>query len=341
MNKNLPLYIDLIFCIVLLPVMTMLLPVERWLSIQPLFVIMLALWLYAVYFINRKIVIPMIFSQKRYIPAIVIFVAMTAMTWLLSNYDFNPHNDAMFRFGGPPRDHGRGHFRMRMHEQAAWFLYFVVYMFSVAVGLLTQLYRQTMEKKEIEMEKNKAELALYKAQINPHFMFNTLNTLYGLMITKSDKAEQAFIQFISMMKYMYSNGTKDFIPLDEEAEYIRQYIELQKARLNEHTKVTFGYDTDGDEHRIAPMLLITFVENAFKYGVSSHQDTEISIRLSAKGRTMHFAVSNAIMRDTAKGDGIGIINCRKRLALLYPGAHELKISQTADTFSAELSITEK
>lgn len=342
MNRNLSLYIDLIFCFVLLPVMTMLLPVERWLSHHPFFVIMLALWLYAVYFITRKAVIPLIFVKKKYWAAVLIFLAMTVLTYFLSKYDLSPRGDNFFRFP-PPRQRGGGFFRARMHEQAVWFLYFVVSVFSIAVGLLTQLYRQSAEKKEIEAEKNKAELALYKAQINPHFMFNTLNTLYGLVITKSDRAEPAFNRFISMMKYMYTNGVKDFIPLGEEAEYIGQYIELQKERLNEHTKVTFDHAADGENYRIAPMLLITFVENAFKYGVSSHVDTEITIRLTASDGKIAFFVSNSVMKtgDGQGKEGIGITNCRKRLALLYPGKHELKISRPDGRFVVELTIDEK
>ena len=206
-----------------------------------------------------------------------------------------------------------------------------------------ELFRQIISRQQIEAEKNKAELALYKAQINPHFMFNTLNTLYGLVITKSDRAEPAFNRFISMMKYMYTNGVKDFIPLGEEAEYIGQYIELQKERLNEHTKVTFDYTADGENYRIAPMLLITFVENAFKYGVSSHVDTEITIRLTASDGKISFFVGNSVMKtgDGQGKEGIGITNCRKRLALLYPGKHELKISRPDGRFVVELTIDEK
>ena len=268
---------------------------------------------------------------------LVLILVMLAVTYFITRYQMEV---PVHRFR---RSRSVQHLpKIRLQQQAVWFLYVVVTTFSMAVGLLTELYRQRMHRQAVEFEMKKAELALYKAQINPHFLFNNLNTLYGMVVTASDKTEEAFMQFISLMKYMYTNHSKDKIPISTEIEYIRQYIALQKYRITEDSQVHFSYRHDGTEQLdIAPMLLITFVENAFKYGVSSHQDTEISIRLSAKGRTMHFAVSNAIMRDTAKGDGIGIINCRKRLALLYPGAHELKISQTADTFSAELSITEK
>lgn len=100
-------------------------------------------------------------------------------------------------------------------------------------------------RQNIEFEKKKAELALYKAQINPHFLFNTLNTLYGLMLTQSEKAETAFMQFIHLVKYMYTRATQDTVCVTEEAEYINRYIELQKNRLDEsRTHVTFSYNND-------------------------------------------------------------------------------------------------
>ena len=118
----------------------------------------------------------------------------------------------------------------------------------------------------IEAEKNRAELALYKAQINPHFLFNTLNALYGLVLTKSDKTESAFIKFSNILKYMYAQTTMETISINNEVEYIRQYVDLQSLRLNKHTQVVFETQIDDEHAKIPPMILITFVENTFKYG---------------------------------------------------------------------------
>lgn len=334
-NKNLPLLIDIIFCVILLPLMIMLLPVERWLTHNSAFVFLLVIWLYAVYFLNRKLTVPLVFSKKRYWTALLLLLLTVFFTWLVTE-------------AGAPREFFRhrspdGHhhfFRLSPREQGIWFLYLVVTAFSIAVGLLTELYRQMLEKKELEQEKSKAELALYKAQINPHFLFNTLNTLYSLVISRSDKAEQAFVQFTGMMKYLYSNGSADFIPLDEEAAYIRQYIDIQKLRLNEHTKVRFRSDITDGSVRIAPMLLITFVENAFKYGVSSHHDSLIDISMEQEDDMFRFHVRNNVFQEALKkkGDGIGIMNCRKRLSLIYPDAHTLKIDDSGDMFEVILTI---
>ena len=337
-NRNLPLLIDIIFCVILLPAMIMLLPVERWLTHHPAFVVMLILWLYAVYFIHRKLTIPLIFSRKNWWAPVLIFIAAIMVTWLISGLD-EPR-----RFFGPDRPGGHHRFFCLFpREQGVWFLFVVVTVFSIAVSLLTELYRQMLEKKELEQEKSRAELALYKAQINPHFLFNTLNTLYSLVISRSDQAEQAFVQFTEMMKYLYSNASSDFIPLTAEAEYIRQYIGLQKFRLNEHTKVDFNVTISDNTVVIAPMLLITFVENAFKYGVSSHNDSVISIRLVQDNDRISFNVRNSVFPELSgrKGDGIGLANCRKRLALIYPDAHRLSISYSGDAYEADLTIMPK
>ena len=156
-------------------------------------------------------------------------------------------------------------------------------------------------------------------QINPHFLFNTLNTLYGLVITKSDLTESAFVKFSNILKYMYHNASVEKIDVKSEIEYIRQYVELQQLRLNHHTKVIFESHTDQEYVKIPPMILITFVENAFKYGTSSSEDCTVLIRIVVEDGTLLFKTCNSIMREKEQDSpSIGIENCRKRLRLLYP-----------------------
>lgn len=229
-----------------------------------------------------------------------------------------------------------------MNQQAVWFLFMVVSSFSLAVGLLNELFRQSMEKQLIEFEKKKAELALYKAQINPHFLFNTLNTLYGLLLMGSDRTIQAFTDFIGLMKYMYANGVKDKVSLETELEYIRQYIELQKHRLNELTHVSFSclLSAADKQLEIAPMLLITFVENAFKHGVSSRSENHIDIRAEVENKQLLFQVENLLVQKLGNQPrkGIGLENCRKRLDLLYAGKYQLTEEKSEHTFKIILQI---
>ncbi len=148
--------------------------------------------------------------------------------------------------------------------------------------MLTEAYRQRLAREEVEFERSKAELALYKAQINPHFLFNTLNTIYGLLIMRSNKTEVALERFINLTKYMYNNANLEWIPLAEEVAYIEQFIGLQKLRLNALADVRFEYGIEDNTVPVPPMLLITFVENAFKYGISSDEPCFIHIRLVSR-----------------------------------------------------------
>lgn len=196
-----------------------------------------------------------------------------------------------------------------------------------------------LSRQEIETEKNKAELALYKAQINPHFLFNTLNTLYALLVSGSDKAESAFIKFSGILRYMYSQSCSDMIPIESELEYIRQYVDLQKLRLNSHSHINLTIETKNEGVLIPPMILITFVENVFKYGTSSDTDCEVCIYIRVDTDILHMETENAIMNRREDGVcGIGIKNCRRRLELLYPGRYVLLTGEVDGKYKVLLNI---
>ena len=335
---KLPLYIDIAFCVVLLPSMIMLLPIERWLVYNSVFVYLLVGWLYVVYWVNRKLTVPFLFrDQKRLIWAFILIALTVIGTYLITSYQMEI---------SPWRQVRRPHVQLsgskfRLHQQAVWFLFVISSAFSLVVGLLTELYRQMMARQQVEFEKSKAELALYKAQINPHFLFNTLNTLYGFVVTVSAHAETAFMRFIKLMRYMYENGSKDQIPVSTEIEYIEQYIELQKYRIPKEAHIYFSYEHDETECLcIAPMILITFVENAIKYGISSSRPSEIYISIRMEKGELLFTTQNAVLSSGAAlgKKGIGIRNCRKRLELLYPGKFLLRNEERDGMYLVTLTI---
>ena len=215
------------------------------------------------------------------------------------------------------------------NHRATWFVAYGIkgvqdWLFCFAVGMLTEAYRQRLAREKVEYERNKAELALYKAQIKPHFLFNTLNTIYRLLIMHSDKTEAALERFINLTKYMYNNANMEFISLAEEVEYIGQYIDLQRLSLNEYADVSFSHRVENEAMPIPPMLLITFVENAFKYGISSNEPCFIHIRLNQQAHHFDFEVTNSVFkRITGTSQQMGIENCRRRLSLLYPNHYQL------------------
>ena len=198
--------------------------------------------------------------------------------------------------------------------------------------------------KRIETEKLNAELAYLKAQVNPHFLFNTLNSIYALSIDKSDEAPNAVVKLSGMMRYVLQDAEKDFVPLTREIEYISDYIDLQELRWNKKVKVTLDIEGETDGKRIAPMLIQPFVENAFKHGVSTDGTSTIDVRIHTQGKELDFSVSNKKHRrniSAADSSGIGVENTRQRLALIYPGKHKLQIDDLDDEFKVTLKVVLK
>lgn len=328
--KNIPVYIDIICCAVLLPAMIVFMPLKYWFTDNPVFVIVLLLWLYAVYFINRRLSTPLLFQGKKKYWVGLLFILTALVTYGFVRYSVDV---------APIPDPFEEKTVLRMRELSVWFMFFIVTCFSFATGFLIELQKRALAQQAIEYEKKKAELALYKAQINPHFLFNTLNTLYGLVISQSEKAEPTFVKFTELLRYMYAKSTEDRTSIGDEIDYISQYIELQQLRLNEHTKVDFTHQEDDTSIEIAPMILITFVENAFKYGTSSHKDSVVSISIRVENGRLLLVTENPIFPGSASNkEGIGINNCRKRLDLLYPGAYSLDILETTEQFKIALDI---
>ncbi len=328
--KNVPVYIDIAFCMVFLPLMIYIFPIERSWGKYPVIFSIFILWLYVTYFLYKYFIIPGIFhGGKKRIYAFAMIAASLFVTFMFSRYKIT---SPLYHLRKPLCETYPFHiWGIRQNQQAIWVHYIIVVIFCVAVGMLNEAYRQRMAREEVEYERNKAELALYKAQINPHFLFNTLNTLYGLLITHSDKTEVTMERFINLVKYTYNNAGNDYIPLSEEVEYISQYIDLQKLRLNGFADVSFTHTEEDSTVMVPPMLLITFIENAFKYGISSNEPCFIHIRLLQKGGMLWFEAENSIFaREGGDSSRTGIENCRRRLSLLYPGQHTLTIDKNGE-----------
>lgn len=329
--KNVSLYVDIAFCLVFLPLIIYAFPVERWWGTYPVFFGSFVLWLYVTYFLYKYFVVPGLFhGGKARVYAVVAIAVSLSVTFVFSSYEIT---SPLYGLAQPQREHvPYPVWGVRQNQQAVWLHYIVVTIFCFAVGMLSEAYRQRSAREGMEYERNKAELALYKAQINPHFLFNTLNTLYGLTLAHSDKTQITLERFICLTKYMYNNANREFIALDEEVEYIDQYIALQSLRLNEYADVDFSHQVDDPSMSIPPMLLITFVENAFKYGISSNEPCFVHIRLRQEGDALCFEVENPVFdRQDVHSKRMGIENCRRRLSLLYPGRHSLEVGKGDDS----------
>ena len=332
--KNLALYIDLAFCLVVLPIMVAMSPIERWIQHFTAYMLCAGIWLYLLYFINRVFTVPFLFGdRKKKIGAITMILTSIIVTLIFSGIElYNPE----------PNIHDQGIVRrlpqILQYQQALWTSFMIVEAFSFSVGLLVQTNVQKARVRAAEAERDKAEIELYKAQIKPHFMFNTLNSLYGLFLTENRNALPSLEKFISMMRYIHTSSNRDLVPLSEESEYIREYVDVQSLRLNDMTKVVLSIDIHNGSLMIPPMLLVTFVENCFKHGVSPVEKSCILIGINENEGELSFASSNRIFPVKRIGEHMGIDNCRKRLELLFPGKYELTITNNSDIYNVSLQI---
>jgi sensor histidine kinase YesM len=213
---------------------------------------------------------------------------------------------------------------------------------SAAVRITMEWFKNERQKKEMEAEKLSSELAFLKSQVNPHFLFNILNNICSLARKKSDETENAIIKLSQIMRYMLQDSKDEKVSLEKEIEYLQSYIELQRLRLPEAVRIDFSTEGRPELFSIEPLLLIPFVENAFKHGVSYQDDSEISIRMICRAQALSFVVENHIAKQrgdtTEQGSGIGLKNVMRRLELLYPGKHLLKIRDDGIQYNVELDI---
>ena len=210
---------------------------------------------------------------------------------------------------------------------------------STSVYVISSNFRNREDRKSLENEKLNAELAFLKSQINPHFLFNSLNNIYSLAYQKSEKTPQAILKLSEIMRYMLYESNEEVVLLGEEINYLENYIELQKLRFKEKVYVDLQVDIDEPDHRIMPLLLISFLENAFKHGVSTDASKPIRIAISVENGRLHFNAENAksqLNKDHTKG--VGLTNLKRRLQLGYPGRHTINIVESENYYSSELFI---
>jgi sensor histidine kinase YesM len=219
-------------------------------------------------------------------------------------------------------------------------LYFVIYIF---VSSLLRLARGWFQLQELEKEKTLAELKALKSQVNPHFLFNSLNSIYSLARKNSPTVPEKVIQLSDLMRHVIYNSDDDFILLSKEVEMVRNYIELQNLRTPENEKIEIEVTGEIDGKNVAPLIFLPFVENSFKHGLKSGANNPfVHIKIEVVENDLIFEIENSKGKtpeiiDT-KYRGIGIENVKKRLDLIYPGRHSLKISETGNTFNVVLQI---
>jgi LytS/YehU family sensor histidine kinase len=195
------------------------------------------------------------------------------------------------------------------------------------------------EKEVVEKEQLKTELAFLKSQVNPHYLFNTINDIYSLAQQRSEEAPEALLKLSELLRYMLRESDDPYVPLTNEIAYLTNVIDLQKIGQKGNSYIDFKLNGKITGQKIAPLILINFIENAFKHGVFKNANEPIQVSVNIDGQAFHLRVCNKInMAKKDKTGGIGLANVQRRLELIYPKRHELLISQQSDTFTVNLKI---
>ncbi|MTI30995.1 sensor histidine kinase [Cytophagales bacterium RKSG123] len=216
------------------------------------------------------------------------------------------------------------------------FLYWSLLIFWGIRWIFGQVKSTIKQKKE----KTNIELMHLQSQVNPHFFFNTLNNLYGLVEKDSKKAQQLILKLSDMMRYSIYEGQKEWVTVEEEVDYLYNYIELHKARYHKKTEVKFIHHIQKEGSQVMPLLFIILLENAFKHGVERlRENAYIHVNLIAGEDEIHFAVENNFdSQELSEKEGIGLKNLKRRLELVYPNKHSLSYSATNDIYKAQLTL---
>lgn len=217
-----------------------------------------------------------------------------------------------------------------------------IFLIYLVLTTLLKLSKSWYQLQRVEKEKLSIELNSLKSQVNPHFLFNSLNSIYSLALSKSDQTAETVLELSNLLRYMLYEVGDDQVDLSKELEMLENYIELQKIRSDQSTKVSFNISGDTSQFKIAPLLLFPLVENAFKHGVKGVSDAAyVDIKLNIN-QEIEFQIKNnkGQVDDMEQGKygGIGLENVKRRLALIYSGKHSFEVNETDADFEVKLTI---
>ncbi len=312
------------------------------------------------FYFNYYVLIPKFYFKEKQIKYAVILVGFLFFFLLISTLfdnpslnflDFNkpqqpplngmrPPNPLGFEHQNPPFPHrpAPSNFNSITHFGGPPTRYSHT-LFVYLIGVVSSLFFAIkIRLQKVEEDRMKSELSFLKAQINPHFLFNTLNSIYSLAIKKDDKTADAVVQLSELMRYIITNANDDVIGLEKEINYITNYIELQKTRLGNTVAIDYSLEGEPIGKAITPLILISFIENAFKHGVNPNQNSVICIRITIIGDYLTLFVSNNKVQSIQSDSGIGLQNTIERLNLLYSHNHILSIEDKPETYQINLTI---
>jgi len=218
---------------------------------------------------------------------------------------------------------------------------FTFFLLGGILGVTKDFYRREKKNKEKEVQRKETELQFLRAQLNPHFLFNSLNSIYSLVRNKAQDAPEAVITLAELMRYMLYEAKQEEVLLSKEIDYIKNFVALQLLRLSDSENVKLKISGQYNDKKLPPLLLVPFVENAFKYGTDFKGATYVDIKLEVIGDNLFFLIENKVgtFKKDDKNSGIGLENIKNRLLLLYPNEHSLKIDKANGFYKVALEIS--
>jgi two-component system, LytTR family, sensor kinase len=287
------------------------------------------------YYFNTLYNIPVFLDRKKYLGFVLLFLAAIGVTSLIRVPVSYLVTTYLFKVSGP-----RFLYLSVFYES---FINIFIWVVLILAGkMISDKIRSEVYIAKIEKEKDANELKFLRAQFNPHFLFNSINSIYGHIDKTNKPAREMLLTFSEMLRYQLYECNVENIELNREIHYIQNYISLQKSRMDDRINVSACYDVNHGNIKIAPLLLITFIENAFKYvGLNEGKENYIRMRLTHENGSLQFNIINTKDNFNVKSDkssGLGIINAKRRLELLYRDKHQLKITDEADSFEVELKL---
>lgn len=285
-------------------------------------------------YLTNYLLIPKLLYKRKYFLFGLFFILLIAVSSIVKM------NILGYVTGNPQLLSFSGNLKGRIYDNII--PHFFLVLSGAAFKLMMDYTRMQQRMVEMAKEKAEAELNFLKSQINPHFLFNSLNSVYFLIEKNNTEAREALHKFSSMLRYQLYEMSGDRVPVEKEIEYLKDYVDLQKLRKDESFEMKFNHSPEVKGFLIEPLLLIPFVENAFKH--ISHYKNQlnfITIDLEMLAGSFHFKVENTkepLARATEAYAGIGLANVRRRLELLYPGRYQLGISGDTEIFCVDLVI---
>lgn len=307
------------------------------------------------FYLNYFYLVPVLLLEKKYWLYFIFVLALILLFMIIRiNYFIPEFNHLRMQNMMPPKmmtEEAKmflkeGRMKVRPHKQPLFFkigpsfFYLLITTISAIIRTLTEFYQNQQNKLIAETHRTNTELNYLRKQTNPHFLFNSLNSIYSLAHKKSDLVPDAIVTLSELMRYMLYETDNKTVALEKEINYIQNYIELQKLRLNNIEDIVINIHGDPKNKFIEPLLLISFIENAFKYGTDYKGAAHVKIKIIIIENDLDFWTENTIenYEKDPENSGIGLANIQNRLDLLYPNAHELTIKQDSQYYRVHLNL---